>query len=354
MKNSFLLWGALLVGANAATLAPIVHAQNTNTQNAQAPESPLSGTQWELVSPQYPGLEKAPYLKFTGSRLGASVGCNSMGGSFTQFGGNLAVSSLISTMKACSEPLMDAESKYGAALAGAKTIELSADGREMTLSGAGTLQFRLVSGTPPMLADLDITKPLTPPAPPVGEPPFGEPPVVVGTDANSPSGLNRNGQFRVARTPGEVTGTLFVVRYGAEREVAQNVWNAWPSQNPDLILYSGTDGAGGYENEGQSLWQYDWKRGNAQKLAALQTMIANVFETSANGQKLFVVTSNDGGAGFKYVSVIHPTRGLLWEARNVSLSAIRNETLALQILEMRRNVMSEKMRYVPLKNILAR
>lgn len=101
----------------------------------------LDFTQWKLTSPTYPGLKNAPFLKFTDERMSASVGLNSLAGSFKASNGKLEVSSLLSTQMAGTPELMSAEDQYAKSLAGARTYELSEDGKTLILRGASELTF---------------------------------------------------------------------------------------------------------------------------------------------------------------------------------------------------------------------
>ncbi len=101
--------------------------------------NPLANTNWELANPTYAGLEKKPFLKFTGESIGASVGLNSMGGAYKIDGAKIKFEPLISTMMAGPPALMNAESQYSKALASVRTFEISPDGQTLTLRGAQIL-----------------------------------------------------------------------------------------------------------------------------------------------------------------------------------------------------------------------
>lgn len=77
-------------------------------------------------------------LNFDGGRLGASAGCNSMGGDFTVDDGVLTVGDMAMTEMACDEPLMTQEQWYAQFLTSGPTI--TQDGDRITLvSGDVTL-----------------------------------------------------------------------------------------------------------------------------------------------------------------------------------------------------------------------
>src|SRR3712207_4012912 len=62
-------------------------------------------------------------------------------------------------------------------------------------------------------------------------------------------------------------GTLFATVGGQERAIAKGVWRTWIIEGGHALVWSGDDGAGGFENEGQSLWHYDANSGQRRKLA---------------------------------------------------------------------------------------
>ena len=63
--------------------------------------------------------------------------------------------------------------------------------------------------------------------------------------------------IRVVPNEGDLTGRLFVKVRGKEKFVAGQVIDAWIIRGGRQVVYSGLDGSGGFENEGQSLRVYD-------------------------------------------------------------------------------------------------
>ena len=110
--------------------------------------NPLALTRWELTSPKYAGIEKAPTLKFDKDTLGASVGLNGMGASYKIDGDKISLEQFISTMMAGPPALMRAEDAYKKALGGARTFEISRDGKTLTLRGQSTLVFASAGAVP--------------------------------------------------------------------------------------------------------------------------------------------------------------------------------------------------------------
>src|SRR5229473_600246 len=69
---------------------------------------------------------------------------------------------------------------------------------------------------------------------------------------------------RAARGP----GLLYASIGDKEEKIADRALGAWIIDGGRRIVYSGTDGAGGYENEGQSLRVYDIRTGRRKKILA--------------------------------------------------------------------------------------
>jgi heat shock protein HslJ len=101
----------------------------------------LAGTTWRLLSIQGGPVPATPELTlaFDGDRVSGNGGCNSFGGQFTYepATGALALSSLLSTMRACLEAARnDVESTYLKALQGATVANMDSAGH-LVLTGSG-------------------------------------------------------------------------------------------------------------------------------------------------------------------------------------------------------------------------
>lgn len=117
------------------------------TGSTQPVQNPLAWTEWELTSPTYRGLEKAPTLKISDKGLSPSVGLNVINGGYTVQGNTIRVESLISTMMAGPQEVMEAERALIKGVEGARSFELSQNGQRLTLRGASTLVFRRTGTT---------------------------------------------------------------------------------------------------------------------------------------------------------------------------------------------------------------
>lgn len=141
-------YGALALILTSASSVVCAAPQPAKPTMNQPAANALAFTEWELSAPTYPGLQKAPFLKFRDNALGASVGLNSMGGDFKAANGAIEIGPLFSTKMAGPPALMTAEDQYAKALAGARTYQISPDGQTLTLRGTTTLTFRSTGATP--------------------------------------------------------------------------------------------------------------------------------------------------------------------------------------------------------------
>lgn len=99
---------------------------------------PLRDTSWTLVDlgGQAARTDTQVTIRFEDGRLGGTDGCNRYGTSYTADGGKLTVDkNVVSTMMACSEPIMEQASAYIAALTQAAAYKV--EGGQLTLLDAG-------------------------------------------------------------------------------------------------------------------------------------------------------------------------------------------------------------------------
>src|SRR5262245_22431263 len=82
--------------------------------------------------------------------------------------------------------------------------------------------------------------------------------------ANAQTSEQRVTNVRVAMR--DIYGDLFVTIAGTEKKVADQAQQAWIINDGRHVVYSSSDGAGGYENEGQSLHLYDVDTGKHKRI----------------------------------------------------------------------------------------
>jgi len=108
---------------------------------------------------------------------------------------------------------------------------------------------------------------------------------------------------------------LYATIGGAQVEVARHAVKAWLIDGGQRVVYSGTDGAGGYENEGQSLRVYDVVTHERKKIFAARFPIDSVEERrSSHEKRALLVRMTDGGQGASHIAVVDPERGEVFSA----------------------------------------
>ena len=107
-----------------------------------------------------------------------------------------------------------------------------------------------------------------------------------------------------------IYGPLFVTISGKERKITEQAQQAWILSGGRYVVYSSSDGTGGYENEGQSLHIHDVVTGRRKRIMSEYFMVETVEEVMTSKKKrVLLVTLADGGLGASYVAVVDPTRG---------------------------------------------
>jgi hypothetical protein len=92
--------------------------------------------------------------------------------------------------------------------------------------------------------------------------------------------------------------------------IADEAVAAWIIQGGRRAVYSGRDGAGGFENEGQSLRIYDARTGQRRKVMAEYYAVDEITEvTTSKNKTALLVEMSDGGLGASYLAVVDPDRG---------------------------------------------
>ena len=135
---------------------------------------------------------------------------------------------------------------------------------------------------------------------------------------------------RVVVPEGAISGPLYVTVGGAERKVADGAARAWVIRGGRQVVYSALDGAGGYENEGQSLRAYDAATGRSRKIMSAYYMIDKVTEATTNaGKTALLVEMSDGGLGASYLAVVDPARGEVFFRRWVKLVSRRGDVISI-------------------------
>jgi len=128
----------------------------------------------------------------------------------------------------------------------------------------------------------------------------------------------------------DIYGALFVTIGGIEKKITDQAQQAWIINRGRHVVYSSSEGAGGYENEGQSLHLYDVETGKQKRIMSHYFMVQAVKEVVTSKKKrVLLVTMEDGGLGASYVAVVDPWRGEVFFRRWARILADKGDTIVL-------------------------
>ena len=128
----------------------------------------------------------------------------------------------------------------------------------------------------------------------------------------------------------DIYGALFVTIAGTEKKVTDQAQKAWIINGGRHVVYSSDQGAGGYENEGQSLHLYDLDTRNHKRIMSEYFMVQRVKEViTSNKKRALLVTMEDGGLGASYLAVVDPWRGEVFFRRWVRILANNGDIIIL-------------------------
>lgn len=148
--------------------------------------------------------------------------------------------------------------------------------------------------------------------------------------ANAQTLEPRAAKVRIAMRERDIYGALFVTIAGAETKVTDQAQQAWIINSGRHVVYSSDKGAGGYENEGQSLHLYEVKTGNHKQIMSHYFMVETVKEViTSNKKRALLVMMEDGGLGASYLAVVDPWRGEVFFRRWVRIHANNGDTIVL-------------------------
>ena len=128
----------------------------------------------------------------------------------------------------------------------------------------------------------------------------------------------------------DIYGELFVTIAGTEKKVTDQAQQAWIINGGRHVVYSSNEGAGGYENEGQSLHLYDVDTRNHKRIMSEYFMVQRVKEViTSNKKRVLLITMEDGGLGASYLAVVDPLRGEVFFRRWVRILANNGDIIVL-------------------------
>ena len=148
--------------------------------------------------------------------------------------------------------------------------------------------------------------------------------------ANAQTLEPRATKVRVAIRDTDIYGALFVTIAGTEQKVTDQAQQAWIINGGRHVVYSSNEGAGGYENEGQSLHLYDVDTRNHKRIMSEYFMVQRVKEViTGNKKRALLITMEDGGLGASYLAVVDPLRGEVFFRRWVRILANNGDIIVL-------------------------
>ena len=135
--------------------------------------------------------------------------------------------------------------------------------------------------------------------------------------------------FHIEAEPRQA-GPLYAQIGEKDIRIADQAIAAWILEKGQKIAYSAADGAGGYENEGQSLRIYDVPVGTHRKVLSAYYVIDQVSEfKTKGGNKALLVEMRDGGLGASHLAVVDPRRGQVFLRKQVKLLKRRGDLIVL-------------------------
>lgn len=135
--------------------------------------------------------------------------------------------------------------------------------------------------------------------------------------------------YRIEAEP-KHSGSLYAQIDGKESRIADDAFAAWLLDGGQKIAYSTADGAGGYENEGQSLHIYDVRARTHRKVLSAYYAIEKVSELkTSSGRQALLIEMRDGGLGASHLAVVDPRRGQVFLRKQVKLLERQGDMIVL-------------------------
>jgi len=158
--------------------------------------------------------------------------------------------------------------------------------------------------------------------PPAREPTPASAPVVSAMPGalpglpSRPGALARRIDIRRDTTTYGTGAAVVTLTSGDTLVVSDSAVRGWRLGDGSLVAVSGLDGAGGYENEGQSLTVVSVSSGERRRVVVEYYQIVQVELVEAGGHAALLVHMRDGGQGSLHVAVVDPARGAVFRSRN--------------------------------------
>ena len=135
---------------------------------------------------------------------------------------------------------------------------------------------------------------------------------------------------RVDREANAMTGSVYATIGGQEKKIAEVGIEVLVIEGGRRMVYSGLDGSGGFENEGQSLYVYDARTDKKRKVMSEYFIVNKIIEvTTSRNKTALLVDLTDGGLGASYQAVVDPNRGEVFFRRWAKVISRRGDIIVL-------------------------
>lgn len=149
------------------------------------------------------------------------------------------------------------------------------------------------------------------------------------TKRSSPAQF-RATEFAIKDSAGPTGRKLYVTVAGQQRKIYDEAFEAWIINDGRAVVFSSHDGAGGFENEGQSLRIYDVQTRRTRKILSEYFGINAVQAVRTSSAAIaLLVKMQDGGLGGSYFSVVDPIRGEVFYRQWAEAIAISGDNFTL-------------------------
>jgi len=148
--------------------------------------------------------------------------------------------------------------------------------------------------------------------------------------SQAPAAHTKASSFRIDESRTSRGGKLYITVAGRERSIYNETFDAWLVNDGRDVVFSSHDGAGGFENEGQSLRIYDVATRSIRKILSESFGVNAVQEVkTSTGKTVLLVAMSDGGLGGSYFAVVDPRRGEVFFRRWVEVTGINGDNVTL-------------------------
>ena len=138
-------------------------------------------------------------------------------------------------------------------------------------------------------------------------------------------------RFEIKEGEAASGGKLYITVGDKEKKIADAVSKAWLINDGKEVVYSRRkDGAGGFENDGESLRIYDLGTGKTRKILSEYVGVDAVLETRlSTGEGVLLVRMSDGASFVSSFAVVDPKRGEVLFRALAELTEINGDQITL-------------------------